>query len=71
MTPELKGQICVEDPQNVAFRKATYAWISGEISYEQLMNLYPTYLLKPHERVVRFFKKTTEMFLGSLKTSQH
>jgi hypothetical protein len=70
MTSESKGQICVEDPQNVTFRKAAYAWISGEISYEQLMGLYPTYLLRPHERVARLLKKAVGTFLNNPGTPQ-
>jgi len=61
MAVELKGQICIEDPQEVAFREAAKEWVDGKIDYEQLMEKYPSYLLPPHERVARLVKQATNL----------
>ena len=53
MTIEYKSQLCVEDPQNVAFREAVKNWASGRIDYGQLLDKYPSYLLQPPERVAK------------------
>jgi hypothetical protein len=71
MTAELKGQICEVDPEDVAYRKATFDWISGRIDYTHLIDLYPSYLLHPHERAVRFFKNAADKILGNIGTPQN
>lgn len=57
MTIELKGHICAEDPQQVAFQQGISKWVSGEITYDELKDSYPSYELLPHERIARIFKQ--------------
>lgn len=57
MTTELQrpiGIIVNEDPQEVNWRNKVGEWAQGEISYEELLKHYPTYLLSIPERIVRF-----------------
>jgi hypothetical protein len=66
---ELEGAICEKDPQQIAFEKAAFDWVSGKIDYERLMEKYPTYLLRLEERIARFVKHTARTILGNLGSS--
>jgi len=59
MMVELKrsiGIIINEDPQAVNFHKKAQEYVRREISYEELLDNYPSYLLPVPERVLRFVK---------------
>ena len=59
MTVELKrsiGIIINEDPQAVNFHNKVQAYVRREISYEELLANYPSYLLPIPDRFLRFVK---------------
>ena len=44
----------VIDPQEVNFHKKAQEWVHDEISHDELLRHYPSYLLSAPERIVRF-----------------
>jgi hypothetical protein len=68
MTTEFKSVICEMDPQQLAFSEAVKKWVSGEMPYEELIkDWYPSYELRPHERIARFVRQKFE----NLRSPQH
>ncbi|KKU49065.1 MAG: hypothetical protein UX88_C0032G0003 [Candidatus Woesebacteria bacterium GW2011_GWC2_47_16] len=47
----------VIDPQEVNFHKKAQEWVHDEISHDELLRHYPSYLLSAPERIVRFVQE--------------
>jgi hypothetical protein len=71
MSQEIQGIVCQIDPQQKTFQEAVNDWVSGKISYEQVMEKYPNYLLHPAEKAVRFIGRAAKTLLGKLKGPQN
>ena len=66
MTAELDKSVGIrEDPQQATFHNKVQEWARGEISYEQMVEYYPTYLLSVPERFVKFVQRKALQITGS------
>ena len=60
MTMELEpatGLLCKEDPQQIKFRNKVREWVFDKISYNEMLQHYPSYLLGIPERLVRSIRE--------------
>lgn len=67
MTVELGqsiGTIVKEDPQEVNWRQKIGEWARNEISHEELLEHYPSYLLSVPERIARFLQRKVSQLRG-------